>query len=88
MAHNRARMPQDESRKTAHIGAKTSPEMARLIDLAAQMRGWSRSRVVEEGAIQRAQQIMQETSERFASFRKQTRVLKAREGGLARHRKK
>lgn len=87
---NRARMPQDEGTKQPRnptISARVAPTVLALIDHAADMKGWPRQRVVEEGAVQYAQLIIAEQGERQARARKAMRSAKARLGGIARHRK-
>lgn len=84
-------MPQERREKppgTRTISAKVRKEVADMVLNAAVIRGWPLSRVVEEGAILRAQQIVDETSGAWAKVRKAIRVHKATKAGLARHRPK
>ncbi len=70
------------------ISARIRPESLQVVDHAADMKGWPRARIVEEGAIQYAQLIIAQEGARQAAARKAMRRAKARLGGLARHGKK
>src|SRR5262245_23005014 len=90
MARNRARMPQERRSengglppKNHHIGAKVTRETFEIIDSAAAIRGWPRGRVVEEGALLRAQQIMAEAVHAQSQVRRAMRRDKARNAALA-----
>ena len=87
MPRNRARMPSERRKKTAYLTAKVYPETRDLVQNAADIKGWPRQRVVEEGAVQYAQLIVVEFATHGAVVRKAMRKAKARLGGLARHRK-
>jgi hypothetical protein len=82
-------MPQERRKKTTvlthHIGAKVSKTVFDIVDAAATIRAKPRSWVVETGAVLFAQQIAAETEKIFASYRRETRRIRARKGGLARH---
>lgn len=67
--------------KTRHIGAKVSLEVYSLVDQAAVIKGWPRQRVVAEGAVIRAQQILEEQSRAYAQLRKSMRQVRAQAGG-------
>lgn len=86
MAHNRARLPQERRKKTAYLTAKVLPETQELVQNAADIKGWPRQRVVEEGAVQYAQLIVVEYATHGAVVRKAMRQAKARLGGLAKAR--
>lgn len=88
---NRARMPQERGKKmpeTAIISARVSLEHKALVLGAANCRGWTEARVVEEGAVQRAREVLAATAEEFARVRTAVRQAKSRVGGLARAAKK
>lgn len=74
------------SRLDAHIGAKVTREVFALVDQAAIIKGWPRSRIVEEGAVKRAQEVLEEQSRAYAQARKAARQVKAQSGGRARAR--
>lgn len=81
-------MPQDERRKTVVLSAKVSKSVATTVRNAAIIRAWPTSRVVEEGALKRAMEILDEMSQASATMRRQARANTARKGGLARHGKR
>lgn len=80
-------MPQERrrpNRGTALISARVDLHIFGLIDQAAITRGWPRSRVVEEGAISFAREIMAQAAGAQAALRRIARKAKARRAGLAR----
>jgi uncharacterized protein (DUF1778 family) len=84
-----SKSPQERRTKTPPfpvISAKVRPDVLVLIDHAADIKGWARQRVVEEGSIQYATLIVAEASARTALARKHMRSAKARLGGLAKAR--
>lgn len=78
-------MPVAEAPKTHHIGAKVSRTTFQIVDQAAVIRGWPRAQVVEEGALLRAQQILDQAVTAYAKVRKAIRSHKASKAGVARH---
>jgi len=83
-------VPQERRKKTPTtrtISAKVRKEVADIVLNAAVIRGWPVSRVVEEGALLRANQIVDETSGAWAKVRKAIRSHKASKAGEARHRR-
>lgn len=90
-ARNRPRMPQDEGKKTLlthHIGAKVSRDTFLIVDNAALIRGCPRSLIVERGALEYAQRVMEQATGTVAAFRRIVRKQHAQKGGLARAAKK
>jgi len=86
-----SRSPQERREKTPPfpvISARIRPEMLAVVDHAADMKGWPRQRVVEEGTIQYAQLIIAQEGARQAAARKAMRQAKARLGGYAKARKR
>jgi uncharacterized protein (DUF1778 family) len=74
--------------KTAHIGAKVTPETFAIVDQAAVIRGWPRAKVVELGALEYAQRILETATGAMAQMRRMMRQSKARSGGVAKARKR
>lgn len=85
-------MPLESTRenmaKTYHIGAKVDRATFSVIDQAAVIRGWPRQRVVELGALEYAQRIMEVATKAMAQLRREARQSKARSGGIAKARGK
>lgn len=77
----------EEIAKTAHIGAKVSLETFAVVDHAAAIRGWPRSKVVELGALEYAQRIIEQAGANLAALRRMTRQSRSRMGGLAKAKK-
>ena len=75
------------ARLDAHVGAKVTREVFALVDQAAIIKGWPRSRIVEEGAVKRAQEVLEEQSRAYAQARKAARQVRAQAGGLAKARR-
>ena len=76
-------MALETTRKTTVISAKVTAAVAEIVRNAAVIRGWPTSRIVEEGALIRAQQVLEETTKAHAQLRRMTRQSKSRQGGLA-----
>ncbi len=85
MPRNRSRKPQDE-RSSELVSWRVKPEIGVLLEQAAMIRGWPLSRVLEEGAVQRALEICADALRGLARIRRANRKAKARIAGLARQR--
>lgn len=75
------------STKTHAIGAKVDHRTFTIINNAAIIRGWPRQRVVELGALEYAQRILEVATGAMAQLRREARQSKSRQGGIARRNK-
>ena len=81
---------QDEGKKSAlthHIGAKVSRDTFQIIDNAAIIRGIPRSQIVERGALEYAQRVLEQATGTIAAFRRIVRKQHAQTAARSRHRK-
>lgn len=84
-------MPQERAEKRRPkvvISAKVAAPVGEIVRNAAVILGWPTSRVVEEGALLRAQQILEQAQRAYAKVRRAIRSDKATKAALARHAKK
>lgn len=69
--------------KLVSIGAKVDLQSFAIVDHAASIRGWPRSKVVELGALEYAQRIIEQAGANLAALRRMTRQSRSRQGGIA-----
>lgn len=82
-----SKRPQDE-RSPEVISWRVPARIAGLLEGAAMIRGWPVSRILEEGATERAMEICSEALRGLGHIRRKNRIERARKAGLARQAKR